>query len=127
MELAFNELSRLTCLMQLLDYSRTYCTLANFIAFFADEVTNTLDNATGDTVCDAKPGTDDTACIGHSGMTKWKYLSNCLAMKPVIDTRNSKGRTPLPVTGFDNRLEAAELLIKHSSNLNATIYSRSRH
>jgi hypothetical protein len=27
----------------------------------ADEVTNTLNNATGDTVCDAKPGTDDTA------------------------------------------------------------------
>jgi len=31
------------------------------------------------------------------------------------------------VTEFDNRLEVAELLIKHISNLNATIYKRSRH
>ena len=43
----------------------------------------------------------------------------------LIGTRNWEGRTPLHVTGFDNRLEAAELLIKHSSNLNVTIYCRS--
>jgi hypothetical protein len=48
----------------------------------ADEVTNTLDNATGGAVCDAKPGTDDAALhwVGTHGMTKWKHLRNCSAM-----------------------------------------------